>query len=155
MSSRSISSAGEGKICNLFVLVRRNVVTNTCLHSGFPVTISALMEANQIFVTLSRISACSVSPSLGCTESLPLPFLIFVSEALWSSSSVDGSLWKTILFWQSMPGIEQSKSSATWLRSWHFKRSWPFEISYDFTHLGSSHKINICVLKKKKKGSAI
>lgn len=57
MSSRNLSSARERNICNVFALVRRNVVMGTCSYSGFPVIGSVLVETKQIFVPLAKMSA--------------------------------------------------------------------------------------------------
>ena len=48
--------AGERNIHDLFALVKRNVVTDTCLHPGFPVTGRVVVETTQIFVPLASAS---------------------------------------------------------------------------------------------------
>lgn len=101
MSSRNLSFAGEN-IHDLFAVVKWNVVTDTCLHSGFPVTARFVVETNQIFMPLARTSV-----SLFWDWQWERLTYFSVSEALWNVCSVDGSFSQGISFSFSSPCLAQ------------------------------------------------
>lgn len=109
MSSRNLSLAGEKNIHYLFALVKWNVVTDTCLHSGFPETGRVVVETSQIFMPLAR-SRVSLFWDWQWER---LAYFFSVGEALWSVQSVNSSCshWISFSFSSSClaqgPGVQQ------------------------------------------------
>ena len=106
-----ISLARERNIHGLFAMVRWSVVTDTCLHSGFPVTGRVVVETKQIFVPLARQAwVCTLRKPVSGLAMREVNLFFSVGDVLWNVSSVDGSLskWKSICSSFKSPHLAQS-----------------------------------------------